>query len=362
MLSSCAVLNDQQSSDDPVFTSQLAAELQETLEEAFEIQNAHGISASLYISDRCYWEGTVGVVWPTRNTPIQPDTLFNFGSITKTFVAAITFQLIEENVLGLDDPLGKWLDEYPHIDPNISIRLLLNHGSGIYNFTANESYWSDVERYPNRVWSPEDMLQYVEAPIKTGFNPAHYSNTNYILLGMIIESATGNSLEQELQKRITTPINLNGTHLAKDKFESDRWANREALYMAKFSSVWAAGAIVSTSKHIAKWSHNLYSGNFLQPKSMQSMLITEARGRPRGPRISAGSGVIKLRAYHELAWGHTGWLPPFTAKAMYLPEFNFSVAYASSGGDVSKLSVPGDLLVSKFLDNQPESISMCFDP
>ena len=362
LLSSCAVSSDRQGADDLIFTSQFSAELQAALEASFKIQNADAISASLYISDRCYWTGTAGTVAPTSNKSIYPDTLFNFGSITKTFVAAIVLQLAEENRLDLDDPLGKWLDEYPHIDPDISIRLLLNHGSGIYNFTENENFWSDVEDYPDRLWSPEDILKYIKAPVPTGFSPAHYSNTNYILLGLIIESATGNSLEEELHNRITTALMLDGTHLAKGRFDPNRWANLEALYQSKFSSVWAAGAIVSTSKNIAKWSQNLYSGNFLKPDSLESMLVTEARGRPRGRRISAGFGVVKLRVEHELAWGHTGWLPPFTAKAMYLPKYGFSVAYASSGGNISKLSVPGDLLVSKYLDNLPDDISMCFDP
>lgn len=361
LLSSCAALDDKRHIGDTVFDSQLSDALQKALEESAKIQKADAISASVYISDRCYWEGTAGITKPEPGVPVEPDMLFSFASITKTFVAAIVLQLVEESTLELDDPLGKWLEQYPNIDTNITIRQLLNHGSGIYNYTDNDSYWSDVNADPNRVWLPEDVLKYVKPPIKRGFNPPHYSNTNYTLLGMIIESATGNLLEYELQNRIIGPLNLSNTYLAKNYFEPRRWANSTALRTAEYSSAWADGAIVSISREIAKWSHRLYSGNFLQADSLQSMFATEVREGSQGWRFSAGLGVLKLRVRHGLAWGHGGWLPPFLSRTLYLPKFQLSVAYASSGKDVSMQAFPGDHLVSAYIDNQPDSISMCFD-
>ena len=290
-LSSCAVLGDKHHVEDPVFDPQLSGALQKALEEAARIQKADNISASLYISDRCFWEGTAGVTKPEPSVPVESDMLFGFASITKTFVAAIVLQLVEENTLELEDPLGKWLEEYPNIDANITIRQLLNHGSGLYSYTDNDSYWSDVNAHPDRIWLPEDVLKYVKPPVNRGFNPPHYSNTNYTLLGMIIESVTENSLEQELQNRIFGPLHLSNTHLAKDDFNPKRWANNTALRSAEYSSIWTVGAIVSTSKDIAKWSHRLYSGNFLKAKSMQSMFVLETREIGTGWRNYVGLGV-----------------------------------------------------------------------
>ncbi len=101
-LSSGAVLAKQPASDDPVFTPELADALQKTLESLHKKQGSDGMSASLYISDRCYWEGAAGVTRHDPPVPVEPDMLFHFASITKTFVAAIVLQLVEENKLGLD--------------------------------------------------------------------------------------------------------------------------------------------------------------------------------------------------------------------------------------------------------------------
>jgi D-alanyl-D-alanine carboxypeptidase len=362
-LSACAVLDDKPHVEDPVFDPQLSDALQKALEEAARFQKADSISASLYISDRCFWEGTAGVTKPEPSVPVESDMLFGFASITKTFVAAIVLQLVEENKLELNDPLGKWLEQYPNVDANITIRQLLNHGSGIYNYTDNDSYWSDVNANPDRVWLPEDVLKYVKPPIKRGVFPLYYSNTNYTLLGMIIESATGNLLEYELQNRITRPLHLNHTYLAKDDFDPKRWANSTALRSAEYSSAWADGAVASTSKEIAKWSHRLYSGNFLKAKSMQSMFVTEVRGISQGGRISAGLGVWKLPVGvgQELAWGHGGWLPPFLSRTLYIPKFELSVAYASSSEEVSMQGFPTSYLVSTYVANRPDNISMCFN-
>jgi CubicO group peptidase (beta-lactamase class C family) len=107
---------------------------------------------------------------------------------------------------------------------------------------------------------------------------------------MIIEAATKNTLEQELQKRIFKPLHLDSTHLAKNHFNPERWANNTALHNSLYSGVWAAGAIASTPRDIAKWSNILYSGNFLHATSLESMYVTEAR-RIGGGRLSMGLGV-----------------------------------------------------------------------
>lgn len=359
-LSSCAVLDDNHQVEDPVFNPQLSEILQNALEEAFQIQEANGISASLYISERCHWQGAAGVTSPDSSIPVESDMLFGFGSITKTFVAAIVLQLVEENKMSLDDPLGKWLEEYPNIDASITIRQLLNHGSGLYNYTDNDNYWSEIEADINRVWSPEDVLKYVDPPPKLGFNPPQYSNTNYTLLGMIVESATGNSLEQELKNRIIGPLQLDSTFLAKNDFDPKRWADNTALRTSEYSSAWADGGIASTSGDIAKWSHALYSGNFLQVTSLESMLVTEDR-RAGGGGVSVGLGVFKMSEGGKTAWGHGGWLPPFVSKMFYIPNFKLSVAYASSGADVLDRHYPGMELVVAYINNRPDNVSMCFD-
>ncbi|MCP4769463.1 MAG: beta-lactamase family protein [Gammaproteobacteria bacterium] len=362
-LSSCAVLDAKHQVKNPVFDQQLSGVLQKTLEKAARIQKADNISASLYISDRCHWEGTTGATKQDPGIPVKSDMLYGFGSITKTFVAAIVLQLAEENKLGLDEPLGKWLDKYPNIDANLTIRQLLNHGSGLYDYiNDSDSFWSEVDANIDRVWLPEELFSYVGPPPKLGFDVPRYSNTNYILLGMIIEAVTDNSLDQELQNRIIGPLNLGSTYLAKKTFDPNRWANNTALTSSLYSGVWAAGAMASTSHDIAKWSHALYSGNFLQAASLESMLVTESRRIGKGViQMGLGVWVWDLGIGSESAWGHGGWLEHFVSRTFYLPKHELSVAYASSGAEVSLASVPGSQLVLAYIDNKPDDISVCFD-
>ncbi len=360
-LSLCADFDEAHAIEDPVFNPQLSDALQKALEKVKGILKSDNISASLYISDRCFWEGAAGVTKQDPDVPVTSETIFGFGSITKTFVAGIVLQLVEENKLGLEDPLGKWLSQYPNIDANITVRQLLNHGSGLSGNYGSERYWSEVEADPDRVWLPEDTLKSVGPPRDTGSAPPKYSNTNYILLGMIIEAITGNSLEHELQNRITDPLQLESTYLPKQKFNPERGADSTKLSSSLFSSVWAAGAIASIPRDIAKWSHTLHSGNFLQPASLESMRITEPRRIGRRDEISMGLGVWKFEKDGNIAWGHGGRFKPFLSVAFYSPELDLSVASSFSWSDGSGQFIPVNYLVRTYIENQPQDISMCFD-
>ncbi len=269
-------------------------------------------------------------------------------------------QLVEEKKLDLEDPLGKWLPQFPNIDSNITVRRLLNHGSGLSGYFGSESYLSEIEADPDRVWLPEDTLRYVGPPKDKGFATPRYSNTNYLLLGMIIEAITGKSLAQELQSRITGPLQLDSTYLPKQDFYPERWADSTNLSTSLYSSVWAAGAIASTPRDIAKWSHTLYSGNFLQPASLDSMLITEPR-RIEGLEIPMGLGVWKFERGGKIAWGHGGKFNTFLSATFYVPELNLSVAHSFNWSDGGGQLIPVNHIVRTYIENRPNNISMCFD-
>ena len=348
-----------QANDDPVFDSRLSEALNETLESTRARLNTNSLSASLYISDRCYWEAAIGVTTQDPQAPVDSDTIYGFGSITKTFVAGIVLQLAEEKKLDLDDPLGNWLPRIKHIDPGITVRQLLNHGSGLSGYYRSKSYWAEIEAYPDRKWRPEDTLQYERRPRETGSGRLSYSNTNYLLLGMIIEAISGNSLAQELQNRVTLPLNLKSTYLPENGSDLHRWADSTRLSTARISSTWAAGAIGSTAKDIAKWTQTLHSGEFVQPATLAAMRTTEPR-RLSGVEIPMGLGVWKLGGEALTAWGHGGRYIPFLSATYFIPELDISVAH-SFIADAGEQFLPGKLLIDTYLENQPADISMCFD-
>ena len=178
ILLSSSVLDDKSHAEDLsasmvkdlVFDPNLSYVLQKALEEAARVQGADSISASLYFSDQCHWEGTTGVTEQDPNIPVESDMLYGFGSIIKTFVAAIVLQLVEENRLGLEDRLEKWLDKYPNIDTNITVHQLLNHTSGLGGYLRNKHFRSEFKANLDRVWSPEEMLKYVASPSAQGLS------------------------------------------------------------------------------------------------------------------------------------------------------------------------------------------------
>jgi D-alanyl-D-alanine carboxypeptidase len=366
ILLSSSVLDDKSHAEDVsasrvkdmVFDPKLSDVLQEALEEAARVQGADSISASLYLSDQCHWEGTTGVTKQDPNIPVEPDMLYGFGSIAKTFVAAIVLQLVEENRLGLEDRLEKWLDTYPNIDPNVTVHQLLDHTSGLGDYLRNERFWPNVVANLDRIWSPEEILKYVASPSAPLGDGTHYSNTNYILLGLIIEAVTGNPVEQELEGRIIGPLRLTSTSLPKSNFEPQRWANSTVPTSSLYSAVWTAGALASTSRDVAKWGHTLFSGSFLQAASLERMLVFSDK-QIGGITVPMGMGVWDLSVGDVVAWGHGGRLDPFLSRMFYVPELKLSVAYASSGGRGQH--VPGMHLVRAYIANQPDNTSLCFD-
>ena len=187
ILASCLISEDRS----------LDQRLQIVLDKGIKKFNIRGVSAAIVFNIDSIWVGTSGVSHDT--VLMKPDMLFSIGSITKNFVAALTLKLVEEGTLSLEDKLSEWLPPYPYIDSDITIRQLLNHTSGIYMFWNNDDLWDALKEDRNRIWTPEEVLEYIKEPHFPAGESWRYSNTNYLLMGMIIEKATGNNLPSVLQ-------------------------------------------------------------------------------------------------------------------------------------------------------------------
>lgn len=347
------------SSRNNVFDATLSAALQKALEEAAREQGADSLSASLYISDQCFWAGATGFTEQDPQVPVDPDMLYGFGSITKTFVAALVFQLVEEKRLKLEDSLVRWLERIPNVDSSITVRQLLDHTSGLGDYLKSDRLYSAIVTEPDRVWSPYELVRYIPPPDNPPGKGTRYSNTNYLLLGMIIEAVSDNSVDQELNSRITGPLGLTNTSLPKSDFELHHWANDRVPTNSLYSAIWAAGAVASTPDDIAKWAHRLFSGGFLKSASLEQILVFRDKKIGRGS-VPMGMGVWNFSNGEMVAWGHGGKLDPFLARMLYLPDHKLSIAYASSGGGGQ--GIPGKHLLRAYLANKPDKISMCFEP
>ena len=190
----------------------LEQKLQNVIDNGIDKYNVNGVSAAIIFSENKKWTGTSGISHDT--VTIKPNMPFMIGSTTKNIIAALTLKLVEQGKLSLEDPLSKWLPEYPHVNSDITIRQLLNHSSGIYMFWSNKKIWADLEKDKSKIYTAEEVLTYIKEPYFEPGEGFRYSNTNYLLMAMIITKATNSTLSSELKKHFWQPLNINSARLS----------------------------------------------------------------------------------------------------------------------------------------------------
>jgi D-alanyl-D-alanine carboxypeptidase len=264
-----------------------------------------------------------GLAEVRSRTPIRVGDRFRTGSLTKTYVATVALQLAAEGKLGLDDAVERWL---PGLVPNgaaITIRQLLNHSSGVPEFDEDprvlKPYLAGNLRY---YWSPRALVA-----IATSHEPAFapgtrysYSNTNYLLIGLIVEAVTGHALASELEARIFVPLHLKTTSLPVSPGLAAPYAHGYfTLAKPPASDIsglspypWAAGAIVASGADTATFYRALLQGKLLQPEQLAAMKRTLSEGAKadlEGSRYGLGLESLKLSCGR--AWGHGGNFPGY---------------------------------------------------
>ena len=191
--------------------------LQAKLEELHGSGSFPGATFGVALADGSSYGLAAGLSDQSRGTAMRPDDRLLAGSIGKTFVSALALGFVGEGRLGLDDPVGKWLGDetwyagLPNAD-ELTVRMLMNHTTGIPDYVVHPEFIRDLFRDPERVWRPEELVQYEvgsNALSAAGTN-YYYTDTNYILLGMVIERATGSSYYTELGRRVLEPFDLDG--------------------------------------------------------------------------------------------------------------------------------------------------------
>ena len=255
--------------------------------------------------------------------PMRARDRFRVGSITKPFVATVVLQLVAEQKLTLEDTVERWL---PGVVPNgerISVRQLLNHTSGLFAFGGDRDFVTQAFRDPLRVWTPREIVAIAAAHPPT-FAPGagwSYSDTNYFILGLVVEAATGRSLGSQLRDRIFAPLRLRATSLPADPGIAGRHAHGyflrplEDVTVGSPSVQWAAGALVSNADDLARFFRALLSGRLLRPDLLQLMRTTVA-ARQLGPGNAYGLGLEKVPEPCGAVWGHTGASPGYVAHAL----------------------------------------------
>jgi len=279
------------------------------------------------------WQGADGTLERGGSAPVATDASFRIASITKIFVAVVVLQLVEEGKLGLDDPVSTHLASYT-LQP-VTIRQLLNHTSGIPDYTLATGFNKQLLEHRDRRWTTAEVVALVqgkEPQFPAGTDYA-YSNTDYILLGEVINSVTATSWAQQVRRRILDPLRLSGTYIAGSEpplnlvvpgyFDADNDGNVENIetgqpWTALETSEGPAGAIVSTMPDLLVFGDALFHGRLLKDSTLQAMV---ADG-PFHPRFTNyGLGVEILRPdYRTTILGHGGFLPGFKSALWYVPS------------------------------------------
>jgi D-alanyl-D-alanine carboxypeptidase len=200
----------------PAFPPAIQRQFQQALDQTVANPRVPGAIVGIWVPGRGTWIHAAGLADCATKRPMQVQLYTRIGSITKTFIGTLILQLVGEGRLGLDDPIQRWAPEVPNAQ-HITVRELLNMSSGLYNYTEDKQ-WGRQAFVPTgqvrtRQWAPKQLVR-VAITHKPYFAPGkgfHYSNTNTILLGLIIEQLTGRPVQEVLRTRILQPLRLTHT-------------------------------------------------------------------------------------------------------------------------------------------------------
>ena len=321
--------------------------LQSALDGAREKATVIGASASVIVADQAIWVGVSGMSDPTTEIPITPDMLFDIGSIGKNFLATLILQLCYEGRLKLDDPISKWLDHYPNIDGGITVRQLLNHTSGVFDFVKHpDSPWQMIYQ-STKIWEQEAILKnLVSAPYFSPDSGWHYSTTNYILLRMIAEKILTTDISDALKTHYFIPLNLKHTvcvdplgSIPSEMIIANNWSTAGYVDLAPKPQPWTTTSphlIYTTSADLARWIHLLFYEKRVLPAEYLDQMTSFHSPAPNDPPLSGyGLGLMYLNAdLTEKAfyvsgvrmWGHGGNTFGFKSLVMHLPDFETTIA------------------------------------
>ena len=344
-------------------TPMLSAALAARLERLRAKVGIPGISASIVFADGSVWQGSAGLADVVAARPVTNDTAFPVASVSKTFTAALILSLVEDGRLALDSPVRSYLPTLK-INAAISVRELLDHTSGLRDFFFHPRIDHALLVEPSSVWDAAHSLGYLgTAYAKPGVS-WHYSNTNYLILGLLAEAAGDGSVADQLRARFLTPLGLGHTYYQSAEapkgllVHSYRFTgtdpklpaidlsdgSRIAPFTSVVTAAGAAGSIASTSIDLARWARALYGGDALDAASRDAMIADVARTAAYKPGIAYGLGVQSVAIAGHRTLGHSGRFLGARAAIRWLPDEHVAIAVVSNQSRSDVNVILADLL------------------
>lgn len=309
-------------------------------------------SVVLMVGGEVVYQRTLQAPETTEAVQGEPQhPVYHIGSITKSFTSTLVMQLVEEGKISLQDTVDRW---YPGIAnaPKITIEYLLTHRNGLENFTDREDYFS----YYTESMDKARRLALLESLSKE-FEPGDqqkYSNTGYMLLGMIAEEVTGKPFSVMLQERIAAPLDMAFTFYPVDRGSESQGKIHSSLFPSyRWQGAWetapytdpsvpgGAGAMVSTPSEVASYFRSLMRGNVLGESSLKVLMPLEGK---------LGAGILEFPYYERKGYGHNGKIDEYASVAGYFPDGDVAFAVFSNGSRVSNNDINIALLAAAYGD------------
>ncbi|MFE5494823.1 serine hydrolase domain-containing protein [Streptomyces virginiae] len=304
----------------PAVALQLDAAVRQVMREA----GVPGVIVGLWAPGKGSYVKAFGVADKATGAPMRTDFNTRIGSQTKTFTVTALLQLVDQGKVGLDDPIGDYIPGVPNGD-RITLRELAGMRSGLFNYSEDPAFDKALTTDPDRRFTPQELLDYsFKHPVQFAPNAQfQYSNTNLVLLGLVIEKVTGRPLADVIDKDVVEPAGLNRTFFPTGaefpRPHAQGYTDQTASGKVEVSTdwdpswAWAAGAMISDLQNLRSWARTLATGTLLTPATQAQRLKTTSVGIP-----GAGYG---LGLFDVQGWiGHNGSLPGYESLGVYLPQ------------------------------------------
>lgn len=312
-----------------------------------------GATAAYILPDGTAEVFAVGLSDVELKAAMSQDSRMPAASIGKTFVGAVVLALAQEGRLSLDDPVSKWLGDRSWFSrlPNheiITLRHLLNHASGIPNHVEMEQFgaafskrWMDREQ----TFSPEELIEFVldKEPLFQAGEGWYYTDTGYLLLGLIIEKVTGRTFYDEIAERFLEPLHLTLTSPS-DRPELPGLASG---YMSETNSfglppkttsspgvmAWnpgiegAGGGFVSNAKDLVVWAKALYEGRAMKGDYLEDLLKSVPVSEDDSTTRYGAAAAVHEGGPFGPTYGHAGWIPGYCSSLRYYPDYGVGIAF-----------------------------------
>jgi D-alanyl-D-alanine carboxypeptidase len=327
----------------------LEKELQLKLDELQQEEGFPGVTLGIVLPDGKEVSLASGFADMEMKKKMKPNDRMFMGSIGKTYVACVALQSMKEKKFSLEDKISRflggetWFKRLPNAE-DITVKMLLNHSGGLPRYVYKKEFWKKLEESPDKVWKPQELLAFIlgDKPLYPAGQGWGYSDTDYIVLGMIIEKVTGNTYYEELKKRVLIPHGLRDTSPSDKRrlrglvpgytgrqtslFELPEKLVKDGVYAINPQFEWTGGGLISHSLDLARFIKLLLEGKIVSKEYLEMMKqpVSEESGKPGS--VGYGLGLEVWETGYGITYGHRGTMPGYSSITEYVPRYGFSIA------------------------------------